>query len=555
MGLFDILALGGDKALGVSVPFDQYRADDMNNMKLLNEETSRIEEATRSAAARMERVQLQTGAGVNRKLQQYYDGLTEELKQVISKNPNYKTDAFQMQQVNSVMGKFSNNEIIANDEISKGSYAQFRDAAVKGVLTAREIREAEDRWKQYQDGLIPTFDYTKAKLVDYHDDAIKTMGQIARLSLSKKGLMQVSRSDARNGMEGLMMGNSDYADKAINDFRTSLDVQEQAKWLGIPVKKHLTAEDEQELKGTVSKRIAMLSKNKSLANPIVDWLTDTYYPYTHQQFDQRYLANLHASHRASRSKTEKIKPDGYFKRDLYPALQNVISHLDSHPNARSVSFNVKMNGARALVPEDARGLLVSDRMFIHTTDGRLVRIQRQSTGYLQPYQNKSGVTHYDGAVIGGRYKGKVFARAAVKTYGSVVDEDYENFVTSLGFHVVSANGATSIYSDGKRVRHYPMSKEKGIAKFMVEMLGAHYEPKQTGGQGGMVYTPSKMIVPYDAESAPFDGDPAMERMYDEEVYMRKKKYQLEADAQWQPSGMSGMSGAAEQGGYFSNVSY
>lgn len=137
MGFFDILSYGADSALGAKPNFQQYYQDDQNNMRMLNEQVSRIEQETRDAADRMKRVQLTTGKGVNAKLQSYYDGLTSEMKQVIAKNPNYRTDPIQMQAVNAVMERFSNNEIIANDLQSKASYQQFRNAATNGLLTAR----------------------------------------------------------------------------------------------------------------------------------------------------------------------------------------------------------------------------------------------------------------------------------------------------------------------------------------------------------------------------------------------------------------------------------
>ena len=537
MGFFDILSFGADSALGAKPNFQQYYQDDQTNMRMLNEQVSRIEQETRDAADRMKRVQLTTGKGVNAKLQSYYDGLTSEMKQVIAKNPNYRTDPIQMQAVNAVMERFSNNEIIANDLQSKASYQQFRDAATKGVLTAREIADGEQSWKRYQDGADDVFRYSKAKLVDYSKDAIAAMAGIGQLNYKKNGMLNADRKDAKRGMQGLF-ANAEYADQALVDFKQE-SLEEQAKWLDIPVKEHMTEEEEQELRSEVDRRIASLSKNGMLADPIVDWATDRFYPYTRQQYDQRDLINLRGSYGGRSRKSSKIKPSGYFKTDFEAGMRSIQDYFAKNSEAKGVAFNVKLNAVRALVPENDKGMLVSDRMFIRSSDGKFIRLRPSSLGYMKSYGtgNENKDSHYNASLIGSRSKDKqINYRVAVNTNGLVTDENFKNFIQSLGINMLPLKGETVIRYNGKQLAKYAGDETEAAKRFLIEYMGGHYIPKQSGGISGSIYQPSGILLPYKAESSPyFMNDRSIERIYDEEVYMKKSKAELEADAQWQSS--------------------
>ena len=537
MGFFDILSFGADSALGAKPNFQQYYQDDQTNMRMLNEQVSRIEQETRDAADRMKRVQLTTGKGVNAKLQSYYDGLTSEMKQVIAKNPNYRTDPIQMQAVNAVMERFSNNEIIANDLQSKASYQQFRDAATKGLLTAREIADGEQSWKRYQDGADDVFRYGKAKLVDYSKEAITAMASIGQLNYKKNGMMNADKKDAKRGMQGLL-SNAEYADQALVDFKQE-SLEEQAKWLDIPVKEHMTEEEQDELRSEVDKRIASLSKNGMLADPIVDWATDRFYPYTRQQYDQRDLINLRGSYGGRSRKSSKIKPNGYFKTDFEAGKRSIDDYFAKDPEAKGVAFNVKLNAVRALVPENDKGMLVSDRMFIRSSDGKFIRLRQSSLGYMKSYGtgNENKDSHYNASLIGSRSKDKqINYRVAVSTNGLVTDENFKNFIQSLGINMLPLKGETVIRYNGKQLAKYAGDETEAAKRFLIEYMGGHYIPKQSGGISGSIYQPSGILLPYKAESNPyFMNDRSIERIYDEEVYMKKSKAELEADAQWQSS--------------------
>ncbi len=542
MGFFDILSFGADSALGAKPNYQQYYQDDQTNMRMLNEQVSRIEQETRDAADRMKRVQLTTGKGVNAKLQSYYDGLTSEMKQVIAKNPNYRTDPIQMQAVNAVMERFSNNEIIANDLQSKASYQQFRNAATNGLLTAREIADGEQSWKRYQDGADDVFRYGKAKLVDYSKEAINAMASIGQLNYKKNGMRNADRKDAKRGMQTLF-ANAEYADQALVDFKQE-SLEEQAKWLDIPHKEHMTEEEEQELRSEVDRRIASLSKNGMLADPIVDWATDRFYPYTRQQYDQRDLINLRGSYGGSSRRSSKIKPSGYFKTDFEAGMRSIQDYFAKDSEAKGVAFNVKLNAVRALVPENDKGMLMSDRMFIRSSDGKFIRLRPSSLGYMKSYGtgNENKDSHYNASLIGSRRKGKngeedkIYYRVAVNTNGLVTDENFKNFIQSLGINVISLKGETVIRYNGKQLAKYAGDETEATKRFLIEYIGGKYIPKQSGGISGSIYQPSGILLPYKAESSPyFMNDKSIERIYDEEVYMKKSKAELEADAQWQSS--------------------
>lgn len=538
MGVFDILSFGADSALGARPNYSQYYQDDQTNMKLLNEQTTRIEQETRDAAERMKRVQLTTGKGVNSKLQSYYDGLTEEMKQVIAKNPNYRTDPFQMQQVNAVMDRFSNNDIIGNDLQSKAAYQQFKDAATKGILTAREIADGEQRWKRYQDGLDDVFGYSKARQVDYDKEAISASAALRQLNLKKGHMLNVKHSDHRRAMQAVF-ANPDNMDQLVADFKNTLPASEQAKWLGLPVKEHMTDEDEAELSKQVQQRIADLSSNKALADPLIDWASDRFYPFTNQQYDQWDMINQRNAWHAGRtsSKTPKLPPNGYFKEEIGNKLGSIDPWMKAHPDTKSATFDIKMNATSALFKTNNAGVLTSNRMFIRTTDGHLIRMHPTMIGYLQGYKKGLENTLTNGMISAVKMKdrnGEVYyqKRVAASTQGFIPDTEFRNFITSLGYYFgKNKNQQWVVKGPGiKDYKPYGTNPDEAIRKFMIEYFGAQYIPKQAGGVSGMIYQPAGMVIPYSVETDSDINNSSIEKAYDQEVFMKKKKYQLDADA-------------------------
>lgn len=544
MGLFDVLKFGDKNAIGVTPGYDAIIKSEQEHEKLINNEVSRIHEETKMAADRMQRVQLTTGEGVNRKLQSYYDQLTGELKEVISKNPNYKTDPFQAQQVNSVIGKFSNNSIIANDQQSKASYERFKDMASKGFLSTREIADAEVKWKQYQDGGLDTFDFSKAKRVDYASVAMQAAQSITQLNRKNGYFRNVSHDDFSKVMKSVFT-NPEMMDQLVADFRSEVPLEEKATFLGIPHKPNMTSEEREALEKDVNEHMDELASSNKLANPILKYAEDKFYPYTRQEYDQVSLINM----RGAWSHPPKGKDDdsnfSYFENDFATAVRSADNFMANNPNGQT-AFNTKLSAIESLFSKSRNELPVSNRMFIHTNNGTMIPISESTLGYAANTNKAKGNFMYNGKVI----VSKGTKRIAATAEAFVPKENMRNFISSMGFTISKTDDGSFVFQrKGFKQVVNASDNDSAMQKFIIEKIGGSYYRKETAGVGGIINSAEGVIVAYEPEtdSGIFNVDTM--RKYDQEARMARKKYQIEYDEKTSKTGQP----AASTGYEFSPI--
>lgn len=520
MGLFDVFSYGSKNAIGIKKDYDQIYRTDVENEKMINNEVTRIENDTRDAAERMKRVQLTTGKGVNQKLQTYYDGLTSQLKDVISKNPNYKTDPFQMQQVNGVLNQYADNEIIANDQQSKASYGMYKEMVANGMLSAREIAAHDQKWKQYQDGVIDRFDYSKEHRVDYTKAAIDASQAITQLDRKNGVMRNVSYGTHEKAMQGVF-SNPELMDQLLTDFKNDTPLDEQAKWLGIAHKDSRTPEEEEQLKLDVQERIGELSKNNALAYPVLKYASDKFYPYTRQEYDQLSLINQRGMWGGRRKGKSDGEPYSYFDNDIVDAYDESESFIKANPSGKA-AFDLKLNAINALFETGPNGLPVSNRMFMKGRGGVMVPLT--SNGYISKLEGKERKM-WDGKMIVSNGTRRLGATAS----GIVLKKNYRNFLTSLGFHITPA-GDSKVTISRNGVPAVTLPAQDAEQEYIIHHLGGVYDERRSTGMGKLVNSDPGVIVSYDVEtdSGVFNTD--TREYYDQEARSHKKKYELEADA-------------------------
>ena len=531
MGLFDVLSYGSNDALGTKVNYRQYYQDDVNNQVMMDKELTRIETEVRDTADRMKRVQLTTGKGVNAKLQSFYDGLTQELKTTISKNPNYKTDPIQMQAVNAVMDRFASNDIIANDAQSKATYQAFKEQTLSGKLTAREIAEGENRWKRYQDGVDDIFSYTNAKKVDYSNDLISAAAQLRHMN-TKAGnhMLGVSISDTKDMIRQKVGGNAEYLDQALTNFK-NLPLEERAHWMGMTYGRNLSDEQEAKLGEELNRRFDSMTTNGQLSEPLINWLADEYHPYTNQQWNQWDMMNQREAYMNARAYakhgTQKLPPTGYFKGDFQRALQ---SSDDFARNQQGIHVqDLRLNGGMSLFPMSREGKILSSRMVFNFKGGKMVMANPNAISYLQPYQDKQ-TRMRNAQLITVRNGDSMSRRLSVGTAGLLNMSDFRNFLAAAGFTV--KGGKVYQYAKGKNyaIHTYPgVNDDEAMRRFLVEEMGATSMPVQMTGLNGNINPKDYVVMPYHAE-VNANNLGSWSTAYDQEVYEHKNKSQMEADA-------------------------
>lgn len=529
MGFFDALSFGASDALGVKPNYAEYAQQDAQQYQMLDRELTRSYNETKDAASRMERVQLTTGAGVNAKLQRFYDGLTQELKATISKNNNYKNDPFQMQQVNAVVNKYANNEIISNDKLSQQSYNDFKKLAMSGGLSAADIAHGEKEWERYRNGETDVFSYSNPKKVDYNDEAIKVSSAIKRLTKKKGFYNNVNPADHKKAMEGLMT-NPDYADKAMTDFK-NLPLEDQAHWLNIPYKED---GNDEAIKELISKKLDMLGSSGHMATPVVNWLSDRYYPYTNRELDTIEKMSYMEEMRAKRAAAKSVAPPvDYWSRDIAPALNDAIISAKENPGTFG-SWNVKLKNASSLFPNNINGVPSGNYMRLGVTDasGQRISLPIKTVGWFDPGQTKAK-NAYDGMVVK-KNNGEI--RIGAKIPGFVSKGNYENFISSIGVNVSLKDGNIYTFSsNGRSIASInAASKSDAVLKFMVSNLGGSHMVQQTSGIGSLISQPEGVYIDYECYTGANPDANMLQHNYNTEAIRSQKAYQIKYDTQGNP---------------------